>query len=43
MQYRAKFTASSGIRTKHIDTLCGQHVDSLNFKTGGTYSNRQAL
>ena len=28
----------SEIRTKHINVLCGQNVELLNVKTGGTYS-----
>jgi hypothetical protein len=26
--------------TKHINTLCGQNVEFLSVKPGGTYSNR---
>jgi len=29
----------SEIHTKHINTLCGQNVELLNIKPGGTYSN----
>jgi hypothetical protein len=29
----------SEIHTKHINTLCGQNVELLNVKAGGTYSN----
>ena len=29
----------SEIHTKHINTLCGQNVELLNVRTGGTYSN----
>jgi hypothetical protein len=32
-------TVCSAIHTKHINTLCGQKVEYLNVKTGGTYSN----
>jgi hypothetical protein len=31
------------IHTKHINTLCGQNVELLNVKRGGTYSNHWAL
>jgi hypothetical protein len=31
------------IHTKHINTLCGQDVEFLNAKIGGTYSNHCAL
>jgi len=31
------------IHTKHINTLCGQNVELLNVKPGGTYSNHWAL
>jgi hypothetical protein len=30
---------SSEIHTKHINTLCGQNVEFLNFKPGGKYSD----
>jgi hypothetical protein len=30
------------IRTKHISTLCGQNVQLLSVKPGGTYSNHWA-
>jgi hypothetical protein len=29
----------SEIHRKHINTLCGQNVELLNVKHGGTYSN----
>jgi hypothetical protein len=28
--------------TKHINTLCGQKVEFMSIKPGGTYSNRWA-
>jgi hypothetical protein len=31
------------IHTKHINTLCGQNVEFVNVKPGGTYSNHWAL
>jgi len=35
MTYKAKVAACSEIRTKHINTLCGQNVELLNVKPGG--------
>ena len=43
MMYREVITVCSEIHTKHINTLCGQNVELLNVKTGGTYSNHWAL
>ena len=34
---------SSEIHTKHINRLCGQNVELLNVKPGGTCSNHWAL
>jgi hypothetical protein len=33
----------SEIYTKHINTLCGQKVELLNFKSGGTNSKQWNL
>ena len=33
----------SEIRTENINTLCGQNVEVLNVKPGGTYSDHCAL
>ena len=33
----------SEIHTKYINTLCGQNVELLNVKDGGTYSDRCAV
>jgi len=33
----------SEARTKHINTLCGQNVEFVDVKPGGTYSNHWAL
>jgi hypothetical protein len=33
----------SEIHTKHISTLCGQNVEFVNVKPGGTYSNHWDL
>jgi hypothetical protein len=43
MQYREIIAVCSEIHTKHIHTLCGQNVELLNVKPGGTYSNHWAL
>jgi len=44
MLYRGKKIAvCSEIHTKHINTLCGQNVELLNVKTGGTYSDHWVL
>jgi hypothetical protein len=33
----------SQIHTKHINTLCGQNVEVLNVRPGGTYNNHWTL
>jgi hypothetical protein len=43
MLYSEIITVSSEIHTKHINTLCGQKVEHLNVKPGGTYSNHWVL
>ena len=43
MQYREIIAVCSEIHTKHIKTLCGQNVESLNVEPGGTYSDHRAL
>ena len=43
MLYREIIAVCSQIRTKHINTLCGQHVELLDVKPGGTYRNHWAL
>jgi hypothetical protein len=43
MLYREIIAVCSEIRTKHINTLCGQNVEFVNVKPDGTYSNRGAL
>jgi len=43
MLYRETIAVCSEIHTKHINTLCGQNVEFLNVKPGGTHSNRWAL
>ena len=43
MLYREIIAVCSKIHTKHINTLCGQNVELLNVKLGGTYSDQWAL
>jgi hypothetical protein len=43
MLYREKIALCSEIHTKHINTLCGQNVEFVNVKPGGTYSNHWAI
>jgi len=43
MLYREIIAVCSQIHTKHINTLCGQNVDSVNVKPGGTYSDHWSL
>jgi hypothetical protein len=43
MLYREVMAVCSEIHTKHINTLCGQNVEFVNVKPGGTYSNHWAL
>jgi len=43
MLYREIIAVCSEIHTKHINTVCGQNVELLNVKPGGTYSDHWAL
>jgi hypothetical protein len=43
MLYREIIAVCSDIHIKHINTLCGQNVEFVNVKPGGTYSNHWAL
>jgi hypothetical protein len=43
MLYREIIAVCSEIHTKHINTLCGQNVEFMIVKPGGTYSNHRAL
>ena len=43
MLYREITAVCSQIHTKHINTLCGQNVELLNVKLGGTYSDHWDL
>ena len=37
MLYREIIAVCSQIHTKHVNTMCGQNVELLNVKAGGTY------
>ena len=39
MLYREIIAVCSQIHRKHINKLCGQNVELLNVKPGGTYSD----
>ena len=43
MLYREIIALCSQIHTKNINTLCGQNIELLNVKTGGTYSSHLAV
>jgi len=43
MLYVEVLAICSQIHTKHINTLCGQNVELLDVKPGGTYSDHCAL
>ena len=43
MLYRETIAVCSEIHSKHINTLCGQNIEFLNVKPGGTYSDHWAL
>jgi hypothetical protein len=43
MLYSEIIAVCSEIYTKHINTLCGQNVEFVNVKPGGTYSNHYIL
>jgi RecB family endonuclease NucS len=43
MQYREIIAVCSEIHIKHINALCGQNVEFLGIKPGGTYSNHLDL
>jgi hypothetical protein len=43
MLYREMIAVCFEIHTKHINPLCGQNVQLLKVKPGGTYSNHSAL
>ena len=41
--YREIIAVCSQIHTKHINTLCGQNVELVNVKPGGTCIDHRAL
>ena len=43
MLYREIIAVCSQIHTKHTNTMCGQNVELLSVKPGGTYSDHCAL
>jgi hypothetical protein len=43
MLYREIIDVCSEIHTKHINTLCGQNVEFVNVKPGGTDSDHGVL
>jgi len=43
MSYREIIAVCSQIHTEHINTLCGQNVEFVNVKHGGTYGYHLAL
>ena len=43
MLYREIIAVCSEIHTKHINTLCGQNIEFLNVKPGGSYIKRQTF
>jgi len=43
MMYREIIAVCSQIHTKYINALCGQNVEFLNVKPGGTYSDHWAV
>jgi len=43
MLYGKIIAVFSQIHTKYINKFCGQNVELLNVKTGGTYSDHWAV
>ena len=43
MLYREIIAVCSEIHTKHVNTPCGQNVELLSVKPGGTYSDHRTL
>ena len=39
MLYREIIAVCSQVHTKHINRLCGQNIELLNVKPGGSYSD----
>ena len=42
MLYTEIIAVCSQIHTKHINILCGQNAEFVNFEPGGTYSDQGA-
>jgi hypothetical protein len=43
MLYREIIAVCSEIHKEHMNVLCGQNLEFLNVKPGGTYSNHWPL
>ena len=43
MLYREIIAVCSEINTKSINTVCGQNIEFVSAKPGGTYSDQWAL
>jgi len=43
MRYAEIIAVCSQVHTKHMNTVCGQNVELLNVKPGGSYSDHWAL
>jgi hypothetical protein len=43
MLYREIIAVCADIHTEHVNTLCGQNVEFVKVKPGGTYSNHRIL
>jgi len=43
MLYKEIIVVCSQIRTRHVNTLCGQNVELVTVKPGGTYNIHWAL
>jgi len=43
MLYSEIIAVCSAIHTKHVNALCGQNVEFVNIKLGGTHSNHYVL
>ena len=43
MLYKETIAVCSQVRTKHMNTLCGQNIEFLYVRPSGTKSNHKAL
>jgi len=43
MLYREIIAICSEFHTKHVNTLCGQNIEIVNVKAGGTHSDHWTL